>query len=109
MFIEATATPEKRLEEAKWVNEELNKSSLPYAIVSGIDLQQDITEVIAFNKTLDRWRGFRNVLNYDEGAEVNMDPAVTSNRFLEQAVKDNFKVMEEAGASFEFMLNPHQY
>ena len=38
-----------------------------------------------------------------------MDPAVTSNRFLEQAVKDNFKVMEQAGASFEFMLNPHQY
>ena len=38
-----------------------------------------------------------------------MDPAVTSNRFLEQKVKDNFKVMEAAGASFEFMLNPHQY
>ena len=38
-----------------------------------------------------------------------MDPAVTSNRFLEQAVKDNFKVMEAANASFEFMLNPHQY
>ena len=77
--------------------------------MSGIDLQKDITEVIAYNKTLSRWRGFRNILNYDEDAEVNMDPAVTSNRFLEQAVKDNFKVMEEARASFEFMLNPHQY
>ena len=38
-----------------------------------------------------------------------MDPAVTSNRFLEQAVKESFKVMKTAGESFEFMLNPHQY
>ena len=109
VFVEANATPERRLDEAKWVDKELDKSSLPYGLVAGIDLQQDIHEVIAFNKTQKRWRGYRNILNYDEGAEVNMDPAVTSNRFLEQKVKDNFKVMEDAGASFEFMLNPHQY
>ena len=38
-----------------------------------------------------------------------MDPAVTSNRFLEQKVKDNFKVMEAAGASFELLLDMSQY
>lgn len=67
-----------------------------------------MTEAITVGKSLTNWRGFRNILNWDEGAEVNMDPAVTSNRFIEQPVKDNFKVMEAAGASFEFMLNPHQ-
>ena len=38
---------------------------------------EDITEIVNYNKTLSRWRGFRNVLNYDADAEVNMDPSVT--------------------------------
>ena len=39
VFIEANATPERRLDEAKWVDKELDKSDLPYALVAGIDLQ----------------------------------------------------------------------
>merc|ERR1711997_331004 len=91
------------------VDKALNESSRPYAIVAGIDLQVDITETIEVNKKLPRFRGFRNILNWDEGAEVNMDPEVTTNRFTEDKVRDNFKVMEKENVSFEFMLNPHQY
>ena len=72
-------------------------------------MQGDITETIAVNRTLPRFRGFRNILNWDEGAEVNMDPEVKTNRFLEEKVRANFKVMEAEDVSFEFMLNPHQY
>ena len=109
VFIEANARQDKRIAEALWVDKALNESSRPYAIVSGIDLQVDITETIEVNKKLPRFRGFRNILNWDEGAEVNMDPEVTTNRFTEEKVKENFKVMEAADVSFEFMLNPHQY
>ena len=109
VFIEANARQDKRIAEALWVDKALNESSRPYAIVSGIDLQVDITETIEVNKKLARFRGFRNILNWDEGAEVNMDPEVTTNRFTEEKVKENFKVMEAADVSFEFMLNPHQY
>jgi predicted TIM-barrel fold metal-dependent hydrolase len=109
MFIEANATQDKRIEEAQWVDKQLDASDRPYGIVAGIDLQADITETIAANRKLPRFRGFRNILNWDEGAEVNMDPEVTSNRFTEEKVRANFKVMETEDVTFEFMLNPHQY
>ena len=37
-----------------------------------------------------------------------MDPAVTTNRLLDPKVIENFKVMADAGASFELILFPHQ-
>ena len=77
--------------------------------MSGIPLQEDVTEVINYNKTLARWRGFRNMLNWDEGGKTIMDPAIKSNPFANQVVKDNFKAMEAAGASFELLLNISQY
>lgn len=87
----------------------LDQSTRPYGIVAGIDLQVDITETIAESRKLSRFRGFRNILNWDEGAPINMDPEVKTNRFLEEKVRANFKVMEAEDVSFEFMLNPHQY
>ena len=57
--MEACCTPDMMIEEAKWVNKHLDKSRLPYGMVSGVDMLNDITETINFNKTLPRWRGFR--------------------------------------------------
>lgn len=56
-------------------------------------------------RKLDKFRGYRNIMNYDEA----MDPEVTSNQFLEDEVKANFKVMEKEDVAFELILNPHQY
>ena len=83
VFIEACAEPNKRIEEAKWVDKELDKSTRPYAIVSGIDLAQDITETLNANKALPKWRGFRNILNWNDETGEHMDPWVTKNGFLD--------------------------
>ena len=109
MFIEASAIQKKRIEEVLWVDKQLDASSLPYGIVSGIDLQSDIVDTIAVNKKIPRFCGFRNILCWDEDAAVNMDPEVTTNRFLEEKVRANFKVMESEDVTFELLLNPHQY
>ena len=109
MFIEANAPEKDRIAESLWVDKQLDQSERPYGIVAGINLQDDITETIRVNKELPRFRGFRNILNWDEGAEVNMDPEVKTNRFLEEKVRANFKVMEEHDVTFELMSNPHQY
>ena len=65
-WVEACCPPEMKFEEAKWVDKQLDKSSLQFGMVSGVEMQSDITEAINLNKTLPRWRGFRQVLNYDD-------------------------------------------
>ena len=82
--MEGCCTPDMKIEEAKWVNKHLDKSSLPYGMVSGVDMMNDITETINFSKTLPRWRGFRVMLNYDENTPIKaIDKTLTSNPFEE--------------------------
>ena len=71
MFMEATCVSQKRIDEALWVDKQLDKSDLPYGIISGVDLAADITETLEVNKKLARFRGFRNIMNWLDGAETN--------------------------------------
>ena len=83
-WMEACCTPDLKIEEAKWVNKHLDKSSLPYGMVSGVDMMNDITETINFSKTLPRWRGFRVMLNYDENTPMKaIDKTLTKNPYEE--------------------------
>ena len=111
MFMEAVTPSEKRIEEAFWVDKQLDKSELPYGIISGIDMAADITETLKQNKTLPRFRGFRNILNWDPalGDKQWPDTEVVTNRFLDDKVKANFKALEEADVTYELHLNPLQY
>ena len=38
VFLEATAAPHRRINEARWASAELEKSELPYGVVAGCDL-----------------------------------------------------------------------
>jgi len=80
-------------------------SAKPYGIVAGIDMQSDITEIVSACKKMTKFRGFRNLLNF----EPTVDAEVTSNRFVEEAVITNFKKLEAEDVSFELHLNPSQY
>ena len=53
-----------------------------------------------FIESAEKWAQERDSLPADKRGPLHGLPI---------AIKDNFKVMEAAGASFEFMLNPHQY
>ena len=106
--VECGVPPFWEIEEVKWVDSELNKSTRPYAIVSGIPIQYDVTEVINYNKTLNRWRGFRDMLNWNIQGD-HKDPLIVTDPFLNQVVKDNFKAMEAAGATFDLQLFISQY
>ena len=46
VFMEAVAASSRKLDEAKWVQSELDKSSLPYGLVAGCDLSQDVSATI---------------------------------------------------------------
>ena len=73
-------------------------------------MEEDITETINFNKTLPRWRGFRQMVNYDENAvKKSVDKRITKNLFGEQIVRENFKRLEAAGGSFDLMMEAYQY
>lgn len=65
----------------------------------------DCTEIISVCKAMDKFRGFRNILNF----EPSVDPEVTSNRFVEEVCIANFKKLEAADVTFELHLNPSQY
>ena len=53
-------------------------------MVTGVDMENDITETINFNKALPRWRGFRQMMNYDENAvKKSVDKRITKNLFGE--------------------------
>ena len=51
------------------------------------------------------------MLNYDpDGSPFkSVDPTVQSNVWVDQIVIDNLKRMEEAGCSFDLMMEPNQY
>jgi len=68
-------------------------------------MQSDITQILSVCKAMTKFRGFRNLLNF----EPTVDAEVTSNRFVEQAVIDNFKKLEAEDVTFELHLNPSQY
>ena len=79
-------------------------------MVTGVDMLNDNTDTINFNKTLPRWRGFRQLLNYDPNAQrPALDKTITKNVFGDQIVKDNFKRLEAAGGSFDLMMETCQY
>ena len=61
------------------------------------------------NTELKSFRGFRELLNFGDPEVKGTDPAVKSNRFLEQMTKTNLKAMEAAGVSFDLHFDPHQY
>ena len=63
VFMEAVAAPHRRIDEAKWVQSELDKSSLPYGLVAGCDLSQDVLVNIMANTDLKSFRGFRELMN----------------------------------------------
>ena len=65
----------------------------------------DIDEIMSICKKMDKFRGFRNILNF----EPSVDPEVISNRFVEEAVIANFKKLEAEDVTFELHLNPSQY
>jgi len=91
--------------EAEWVNKALDESTKPYGIVAGIDMQSDITDLMSVCKKMEKFRGFRNLLNF----EPSVDAEVTSNRFVEEAVIANFKKLEAEDVTFELHLNPSQF
>jgi predicted TIM-barrel fold metal-dependent hydrolase len=68
-------------------------------------LASDITEVLAANKAIERFRGFRHMVNFNP----TNDAEVTTDLLKDPLVKANFKVLEEADVSFELHLNPWQY
>jgi len=65
----------------------------------------DMTALFDVCTKMDTFRGFRNILNF----EPSVDPEVTSNRFVEPNVIENFKKMEVLDVTFELHLNPNQY
>ena len=77
MFVEASSEWNKRIEEAQWCNRELDASLLPYGIVAGIDLARNISPNLKAMKKIERFRGFRHILNFNP----SVDPAVKSNLF----------------------------
>ena len=84
VFVEVNVPTDQKIEEAKWVDKQLHKSSLPYGMVTGVDMTADITQTIDFNRTLARWRGFRHLLNYDENAPAkSMDKTINKSMFTE--------------------------
>jgi ribosomal protein S13 len=78
MFVEASAKWNKRIEEAFWCCNELNKSNLPYDIVAGVDLTRNISSNLKAMSKLDEFRGFRHIMNF----KPNIDAAfATKNPF----------------------------
>ena len=65
----------------------------------------DITPIVDICSKMTNFRGFRNLLNF----EPSVDSEVTTNRFLESTVIDNFKKLDALDVTFELHLNPHQY
>ena len=53
------------MDEAKWFEEELSKSSLTYGFVAGVDLMRDISDHTINLKKLSRFRGMRHILNFE--------------------------------------------
>ena len=79
-------------------------------MVTGVDMLNDCTETINYNKAFPRWRGFRQLLNYDETAPIkSVDLTVKKNVWEDQIVRDNLKRMEEVGCTYDLMMEPNQY
>ena len=94
VFMEAVAKSHRKLDEAKWVQSELDKSSLPYGLVAGCDLSQDVSVAIKACSELKDFRGFRELMNQG-------DPNAKTSRLHEQTTRDNLKLMEAAGVSYD--------
>ena len=95
--------------ESTWVDNQLAKSKLPYGMVCGIDMQGDATEYIEFNKKIGRFRGFRQMTNWDEEKQMAIDKTITKNIWEDSQVVANLKKLEEAGATFDLLAEPCQW
>jgi hypothetical protein len=104
MFIEV-GNAGKRIEEAKWVNGVLEKSSLTYGSIAGINVAEDVTPYIESAQNLNRVRGFRQMLNFDPA----YCPNITENPFENPIVLESMKKIEAAGYIYELFMHPKHF